>query len=322
MTQVPLSSVTLVGERLRRPECVLATRRGDLYASDIRGGVYHRDAAGRCRVYTGGSLDLTGPLHPNGIALDRDGSFVVAHLGTDAGGVFRLDRTGGLTPILQVIGGEDLTSTNFVLVDHDGRLWVTISTRRRPRMAAFRPDVADGYVILIDRAGARIVADGIGFANEVRVDPERGFLYVVETYAKRLTRFRLGPDGALSGREVVAEFETGEFPDGLALDAEGGVWVTCIVANRLVRIGPDGRRSVMLDDSNAAYAAEVEAAYRAGRMEKAHIDRAASTLLGNISSLAFAGPDLRTVYCGVLLGDKLPSFTSPIPGAPMAHWDW
>lgn len=322
MIPIPLASVSLFGERFMRPECVLATRGGHLYASDARGGVYHRDPAGRRRVFAGASLDLSGPLHPNGIALNRDGSFVVAHLGSDTGGVYRLDRAGGLAPILQHIDGKDLTATNFVLVDRDERLWVTISTRHRPRMSAFRPDVADGYIILIDGAGARIVADGIGFANELRVDHERKLLYIVETYAKRLSRFRVGEDGSLSGRETVAEFEAGEFPDGLALDSEGGVWVTCIVANRIIRIGPDGGRMVMLDDCDKAYCDEVETAYRAGRMEKAHIDRTASTTLGNVSSLAFAGPDLRTVYCGVLLRDKLPCFTSPIPGAPMAHWGW
>jgi hypothetical protein len=209
-----------------------------------------------------------------------------------------------------------------VLLDGKGRLWITVSTRTRPRTAAFRPGVEDGYIILIDDKGARIVADGIGFANEVRLDPAGHALYVVETYARRLTRFDVAENGELSRRETIADFEAGEFPDGLALDSEGAVWVTCIVANRLVRIARDGRRSVMLDDSDDAYSREVESAYREGRMEKAHIDRVRSKKLANISSLAFGGDDLRTIYLGVLIGDRLPSCRSPVAGAPMVHWDW
>lgn len=319
---ISLDDVCLFGARLARPECVLATSAGDLFAADRRGGVSHILPDGTQRLYVGGTLDLPGPLHPNGIALERDGSFTVAHLGENEGGVYRLTRNGTLTPILQRLDGEDLTAVNFVLRDHQDRLWVTISTRQRPRMKAFSPHVADGYIVLIDARGARIVADGFGFTNEVRVDPAGTTLHVVETYARKLTRFAIGPDGSLSQRTTVTEFGPGEFPDGLALDAEGGVWVTCLVTNRLVRVMPDGRRETVLEDGDPAYAEEVEAAYRAGQMQKAHIDKVRSRKLANIASLAFGGPDLCTVYLGVLLGDRLPMFRSPVPGLPMAHWHW
>ena len=322
MAEISLDSVCFVGERLSRPECVLTTRHGDIFASDSRGGIFHRRADHSSRIYAGASLDLRGPLLPNGFALNRDGSFIVAHLSLDTGGVYRLDRVGQVAPILQQIDGADLTVTNFVLLDDKGRLWITIATRTRPRTAAFRPGVEDGYVILMDHKGPRIVADGIGFANEVRLNPAGNALYVVETYARCLTRFDVSEDGELSNRETIAEFEPGEFPDGLALDSEGAVWVTCIVANRLVRIERNGRRKVMLDDSDDAYCREVEAAYRAGKMDKAHIDRVTSKKLANISSLAFGGDDLRTIYLGVLLGDRLPSCRSPVAGSPMVHWDW
>ena len=34
-----------------------------------------------------------------------------------------------------------------------------------------RSDVADGYIVLKDRRGTRIVADGLGFTNENKLDP-------------------------------------------------------------------------------------------------------------------------------------------------------
>ncbi|MBZ0148163.1 MAG: SMP-30/gluconolactonase/LRE family protein [Pseudorhodoplanes sp.] len=274
------------------------------------------------RLYIGGSLDLPGPLHPNGIALDRDGTFVVAHLGENDGGVYRLTREGQLSPVLQRLDGEDLPAVNFVLLDHQGRLWVTISTRQRPRMKAFSRDVKDGYIVLVDRRGPHVVADGFGFTNEVRVDQAGRTLHVVETYARKLTRFAVADDGTLSQRQTILEFGSGEFPDGLALDAEGGVWVTCLVSNRLVRVMSDGSRQTMLEDNDEDYTAEVEQAYQTGRMQKTHIDQVHSRKLANISSLAFAGSDLKTVYLGVLLGDRLPTFQSPIAGQPMAHWNW
>jgi sugar lactone lactonase YvrE len=322
MKTLPLSAITFTGNRLRRPECVLTTRRGDIYTSDSRGGVSHLTHGGAHNLYTGGSLDLQEPLHPNGIALDRDGSFIIAHLAMDSGGIFRLQRTGQLIPILRALDGETLNATNFVMFDSAGRLWVTVSTRQHPRTNAFRPNVADGFIVLIDGKGPRIVADNIGFSNEIRIDERRKCLYVAESYGKRLTRFDLAADGSLSGRTVVSEFGVGEIPDGIALDVEGAVWMTCTVANRLIRIQPDGKKTVILQDADPEFVAFVEKEFQAGRMDKSHIDRVKSEVLRNISSLAFGGPDLRTVYMGVLIGDKLPTISVDVAGVPMAHWEW
>lgn len=319
---ISLDDISFYGSRLARPECVVATRSGDLFTADRRGGVSHLAIDGTHRLYVGGTLDLQGPLHPNGIALNRDGSFTIAHLGENDGGIYRLDRNGQVSPILQRLGDEELTAVNFVLHDHQGRLWATICTRQRPRTKAFRSDIADGYIVLFDGRGARVVADGIGFANELRVDPSGHVLHVVETYARKLTRFAIGEDGTLSSRETAHEFGEGEFPDGLAFDIEGGIWLTCLVSNRLVRIMPDGTRQVMLEDSDPSYVRNVEAAYQAGQMHKAHIDQVKSRKLRNIASIAFGGADLKTAYLGVLLGDRLPTFRSPVAGQPMAHWDW
>jgi sugar lactone lactonase YvrE len=39
------------------------------------------------------------------------------------------------------------------------------------------------------------------------------------------------------------------------------------------------------------------------------------------ASLAFAGPDLKTVYIGSTRMKRLGSFRSPVAGAPLAHWN-
>ena len=88
-----LEDVSWVGTGLVRPECVLATASGDLYTADWRGGVAHIRPDGSQAVYLGHPVDGE-PLKPNGIALLRDGSFLLAHLGAEQGGVFRLHRDG------------------------------------------------------------------------------------------------------------------------------------------------------------------------------------------------------------------------------------
>jgi streptogramin lyase len=95
---IDLDQVRFLGSGLVRPECVLATKAGDLYSADWRGGVAHLRPDGTQALYAGTTADLPEGARPNGIALERDGSFLFAHLGADLGGVWRIDRRGRSRP--------------------------------------------------------------------------------------------------------------------------------------------------------------------------------------------------------------------------------
>lgn len=314
-------TLTLVGAGLVRPECVLATRSGDLYTADWRGGVAQMRADGTQALYQS-PLPGGRPSRPNGIALRRDGTFLLADLGETAGGVFVLDRRNALRPLVVDVDGIELPPTNFVFEDDQDRVWITVSTRRVPRASAYRADVADGFIVLVDARGARIVADQLGYTNETMLSPDGAFLYVNETFSRRLTRFRVGPDGALREREVVTKFGHGTYPDGLAFDAEGHVWITSIVSNRVLRVAPDGASTIVLEDADPAHVDWCESAYLRGELGRPHLDKAAGRVLKNISSLAFGGPDLRTAYLGCLLGEAIACFRSPVAGHPPFHWTY
>lgn len=320
---IDLDSLGFVGGGLNRPECVLAHEGGWLFAADWTGdgGVAVIAPDGVARRLT--ARDAPFPLRPNGIALEPGGSFLLAHLGDETGGVFCLHPDGVVEPVLTEIDGAPLPPTNYPHLDAAGRLWVTVSTRHVPRAAAYRGDVADGFVALADGPGfanARIVADGLGYTNECVVDPAGARLYVNETFARRLTAFVIGADGGLSGRETIAEFGPGTFPDGLTFDARGGVWITSIVSNRVIRVDPDGRRKILLQDVDLDHLAWVEDAFGGHAMGRSHLDGIHSRRLMNISSLAFGGPDLRSGYLGCLLGDRIARFKSPVAGHPPPHW--
>ena len=316
---IPLGTLAFIGTGLVRPECVLATAAGDVYTADWRGGVAHLHPDGRQTLYAGPGPDGMA-LKPNGIALLRDGSFLVTHLGADDGGVFRLQRDGRVEPWLLAADGVDLPPTNFVVEDAQGRFWVTVSTRLQPRALGYRRSCNDGFIVRVDARGAAIVASGLGYANEVALHPSGRWLYVNETFARRLSRFALREDGSLGAKEVVTEFGPGTFPDGLAFDEEGHAWVVSIVSNRLLRVAPDGAQTLWLEDADATHLAWVEAAYEAGEMNRPHLDASPAQVLRNISSIAFAGVDRRTAVLGCLLGDALPTLRLPVAGVAPTHW--
>ncbi|HEX4273369.1 MAG TPA: hypothetical protein VHZ32_18395, partial [Rhizomicrobium sp.] len=145
---IALSAVTAIGHGLHRPECVLPTPSGDVYVPDWRGGVGVVRADGTMQSWLARNLDFE--LKPNGIAFLADGRFLIANLG-DEGGVWTMDASGHVEPFLTKIGGRPLPPANFVHVDEQMRVWITVSTRHTPRQGAWRRDVRDGFVVLVDR---------------------------------------------------------------------------------------------------------------------------------------------------------------------------
>lgn len=311
-----LNDVTWIGESMDRPECVACTQSGDVFVTK-RDGLSRIGADGRT---THRVLGKAPNWMTNGFTIAHDGAFMLANLGSD-GGAWRWTAGEGLRPFLQEVDGLRLpTAVNFVSVAPDRRVWVSVSTRLFPRDLGFKRGMEDGFIVCVDDRGARIAADGIGFTNESHVDPSGRYLYVNETYARRTSRYPLRADGALGPKEVVTEYTDGAFPDGMAFDAEGHLWVACVVANRLIRVAPDGKQTIMLEDSDAAMRAIAEAAFATDRFERPTLNLGEKRKLGNLASIAFGGPDLKTIVLGSLAGTRLATLRSPIAGAKPHHW--
>ncbi len=313
---IPLGDVRPLGHDLHRPECVVACRDGSVFVPDWRGGVTRIRPDGLQESLLPAGLEW---LRPNSLTLEADGAIIVAHLDDHNGGVFRLWSDGSHEPVLTDFAGTPLPPTNFVLRDGDD-LWITVSTRTVPRYPARRPNHLDGYILRARAGQVELVADRLGFTNEVRIDPKRKFLYAVETFARRISRFPLLNAGLGRG-EVFAELGPGHYPDGIAFDVEGALWVTSIFSNRVLRISPDREIQRVLEDADPAFVAGIDEDYVSGRLaEVGHIDVPPRTL-GNVSSLAFGGSDLRTLYLGCLLKSEINVTASPVAGFPMPHWE-
>lgn len=318
-SSIALTQLNDIGHDLHRPECVLCTSDGSVFVSDWQGGI--------CQINADGSqvqvLAKNSPVEllPNGIALLSDGTFLIANLGDD-GGVWKLASNGDVRPFLTEVDGQQLPPTNFVLPDSNGHTWITVSTQQTPRAKAWRPDIADGLIVVVDDKGPRVVASDLGYTNEVQVHPSGEWLYVNETFAKRTSRMRIKKDGSLGPRETVTEFGHGTFPDGLYFDEEGGFMIVSIVSNRVIRVTSDGTHETLIDDSNAEHLNWVEDAFQSGNMERPHLDTIKGTRLRNTSSIAFGGPDRRLSYLGCLLGEHITSFKAPVTGVKPVHWNW
>lgn len=301
--RISLDQVRHIGQGLDRPESVHLRADGSFAVSHRGRGVSLVSLEGRVTTLGPPSALAGGAeLIPNGIAPQPDGSFLIANIG-EGGGIWRLSADGALTPELMEVDGIFLAAANFVMTDAQGRMFVTVSTVSRPRFAAYSDKVADGLLIMVDANGAQILADDICFANECRPTLDGAGLVISETFARRVTRFDLS-GGKLSRRRTFVQFGEGDFPDGIRFDAAGHLWVTCIVANRLYRVAPDGTAVLMLEDCDPTHVARVETALAAGCMGREHFYETGESRLGNIASIDFSA-DGRRAYLGSLCGSSL-----------------
>lgn len=310
-----------VGIGLHRPECVLTQRNGDIYVSDFRGGVTQISHTGEQHLLAGKCADIKeGILQTNGFAIKGDDSFLIAHLGAEEGGVFELTREGQVSPFLQTIGGIDLPPTNFVHIDHQARIWITVSTRKQPRAKGYSPLCNDGFIILVENNNATVVADGIGYTNECWVTPDGKFLYANATFTRELFRWDITDSGQLINKQLFATFREGTFPDGLVGDISGNLWVTSIISNRVIRISPNGECEVFLEISDDTHVANAEKAYQDYAMGREHLGSNPAQLK-NISSLAFGGKHGDDMYLGCLLDQRIIKIPSTgFVGHKPVHW--
>ncbi|NHJ19431.1 MAG: 5-valerolactone hydrolase [Candidatus Lokiarchaeota archaeon] len=149
----------------------------------------------------------------------------------------------------------DLNKFNFVLsndmvVDKKGRAYVGSFGFNYMEGEPFAPT----RLVLVEPDGtARVVAEDMAFPNGAVITPDSKTLIVAETFAAKLTAFDILDDGSLTNRRVWARLRSLP-PDGICLDADGGIWLAAPGRGRAVRVLEGGEITHIVKVENDAYA--------------------------------------------------------------------
>ena len=120
---------------------------------------------------------------------------------------------------------------NDMIVDAAGRAYVTqlgplpVAGDRTPRFTRIITVEPDGT--------ARVGAEQVRGPNGIAITPDGRTLIFSEAAASRMGALDIAPNGDLSNLRVAAETPPGTCPDGMCLDAQGGIWAALVV-----EIGP------------------------------------------------------------------------------------
>jgi sugar lactone lactonase YvrE len=211
---------------------------GALFFSDMHGHrVVRTDLEGRSSTVVELAHD-----EPSGLGWLPDGRLLVVAMETQK--LHRLEADGTLVEHAD-LSGIARGDINDMIVATDGTAYVgdmgaRIHDPQSPRVP--------GQTIRVTPDGA--VSQGAGDLSSPNghiLTADGRTLIVAESGAGRLTAFDVADDGTLSNRRVYAELAPPEGsriplspPDGVCLDAAGGVWVADPVNARLFRVLPGG----------------------------------------------------------------------------------
>jgi gluconolactonase len=304
LAPIPLTSLQKVGVGLQRPEDVVVSAEGRVWASD--------QASACAEVLPGGGLRRVGRAGgaPNGINMDRDGRIVIANYGlgtAPSGPLQRLEpETGRVEILCDAIDGQTLVASNYPILDRAGNIWCSHSTFDRERSAK---GLADGFVYRVAPEGrAMKMAEGFEFANGLALDADERFLYVCQTMGRNVVRYPIRADGTLGPKEpygpVLGEpafkgataTQRARFgaTDGCGFDEEGNLWVTLVLARKIVAITPGREVVTLLHDPTG-------------------------DLMDWPTNVSWGGPDLRDLYIGSIRTGYVLRARSPAAGMPLVH---
>ncbi len=191
---------------------------------------------------------------PNGMTLAPDGSLLVCEQGDRAhpAAIIRVDpATGARTTVVASFRRHPLSSPNDVVVRSDGTLWFTDPAYGH--LQGFRPAPVwkDAVYRYDPRSGElAVVADHFDKPNGLVFAPDESVLYVGDSGADQGSGsfhaerpHHVYAYDVVGGRslshERVLDVTTPGAPDGLAVDAEGRVYVACATGVRV--LSPEGR---------------------------------------------------------------------------------
>jgi gluconolactonase len=106
----------------------------------------------------------------------------------------------------------------------------------------------EGYVLRFDPDGrGEVLAGPLGYANGLALSADERSLFLVESDSDSVYRFEIDDDGRLHDRTTYAE-QVGRFPDGLALDEQGNLYVCCYASDEIWRISRAGEKMLLAHD--------------------------------------------------------------------------
>ena len=181
---------------------------------------------------TGKCSDHRLPLMPGLIAGLESGGLL---LGLEDG-LYPFDPTSGLgTRAIAVEADDARTRLNDGKADSMGRLWFGTMDK-----SGNGEPIGKLYCLDLDGA-LRIVKTNLSTPNAIAFAPDGKTFYFADSRTRIIERCAYDPaSGSPQRSDALVTYDQGEAPDGVCVDADGGIWIAVVGGARIERRLPDG----------------------------------------------------------------------------------
>ena len=247
----------VVDQRFDHPEGLVWDARDDrLLWVDIFAGLVVRHDLGF------GRSDVTDLGRPVGSVAPRAGGGLVCAVREGFG---LLSAEGAFSLVTDQLLPSPHLQLNDGAVDARGRFWAGTTCLAPDE----HPDAGALYCLRPETLEASAELHGVNVSNGIGWSPDGRRCYYVDSATGRVDTFAFDPEvGAISERRPLAVVES--VPDGLAVDADGCIWVAMCGGWEVQRFTPDGR-----------------------------LDQTVRLPGSQVTTCAFGGPDLATLFIAV-----------------------
>jgi L-arabinonolactonase len=224
----------LVDARASLGECVLwCEQRATLYWTDIEGATL-----GCWRQADGATRQSTLPERVGSFALCRDPARLLLGLASGIA-LFDLDRE-TMTAIVPVEPEQPTTRINDGRCDAQGRF---VFGMFNPAEAA----IGHFYRVTAGLQVERLALPPVGVANSIAFSPDGTRLYFADSPTREIHCADYHADGRIGVPRLFARLGADEgYPDGSAVDADGGLWNAQWDGSCVVRYDSDGSETARL----------------------------------------------------------------------------
>ena len=200
--------------------------RDRFYFSDIpNGGVYRRNP--------GGSVETLIPKRRGvgGMIFNQSGGLVL----TGKGLIHWDEKTGKSRDLFTSWEGKSVSMNDLTTDDHGG---VYTGSINFDPLSNNKP--IPGSLFRIDPPGrAHKLWDGIEVSNGLGLSPDRKMLFHSDSTTGAVWVYDVTHDRGVKDRRIFAKMPEG-WPDGMAVDVEGGIWVAAVRVGEVIHFSKDG----------------------------------------------------------------------------------
>ena len=263
--------------------------------------------------------------HPEAVAWGPDGR---AYAGGEAGQLYRFGLEGGTLEEVARIGGgfllglaHDAEANTYACDDRSGcvhritpdgkvTVYANGNAERKMRVPNY-PVFDDSGNLFVSDSGTWGGRDGViwkvapggkaeiwdrqanGFTNGMCLSADGRALYVVESCPPLISRIEIDSGGGAGNREIVVELPR-QVPDGIALDANGNLYIGLYNPNIIYRLTTGGKLITLYDDWE-------------------------QLMLVAPTNIAFGGSDMKTLIVASLCGWSVHTAPMAVRGLPVRY---